>query len=139
MIIPNAFPGLQTVEIEKDALFHTPKCGYLSLQIPEIHIGDGAQNSKLLTVPTDWFIRVQCYKSCKCGNTDFDFFSYKLAKNGCLWWSKNGYIINKMPIKRAFLSSKNPRGTWKDFEAMAECFYDTLVNVVVTKTINKVY
>ncbi|MFW9871574.1 MAG: hypothetical protein ACFFG0_00560 [Candidatus Thorarchaeota archaeon] len=91
----------------KDVITTLVSEGYLTLQVPEYTISlDKVPNENFIDYPDEWFVRANHTRGP----------SLNKKENGFIFLSEIGWKANKDDIKKAFESSKNPRGTWEDFE-----------------------
>ncbi|MHA1814490.1 MAG: hypothetical protein ACTSX1_00645 [Candidatus Heimdallarchaeaceae archaeon] len=89
--------------------------GRISLQVPQYNIitegnraiaydANHSKDEDVIDIPDEWIIYLR-YGSPAVGR-----------ESGHAFLTKMGWQDNKDEIKKAFESSKHPRGTWQDFE-----------------------
>jgi len=107
------------LKIIKDAITTLAGEGRVTLQVPvyEVimdkgramaHTAYDLEEEKIANVPDEWFMSLR--NDCPAVGKE----------SGYTFLSRAGWEANKDEIKKAFESSKHPRGTWDDFEKYAE-------------------
>jgi hypothetical protein len=82
--------------------------GRLTLQVPDMAYGCSSLEGE--EVPNDWIMQIRGGQHIPCVGKE----------QGFLFLTRKGWEANKDKIKAAFEASKDKRGTWQEFEAMAE-------------------
>ena len=99
-------------------LYLLPSEGRITLQIPEYDILPVSAliedlKPELAKYPSDWFVVLHAEDGIPCVGKE----------QGFLFWSEWGWAANRTAIRKEFLNSNDPRGTWDDFEVHAEAVF----------------
>lgn len=95
------------MKIIKGAIAALAEEGYLTLQVPDLAVGE----CDFEELPDEWFCRWNYGKGPAIGR-----------ESGMLYLTRAGYEANKQELKAAF--SGDHRGyTWKDFESHVELHF----------------
>ena len=99
------------MRIIKGAIEQLASEGYITLQVPQYIIDTRLPPPPmpLETIPNDWIETLKSSQDRRCCGNESGFW----------FLTEKGWNAKKDDIKKAFINSQHPRGSWTDFEVHA--------------------